>query len=121
MYKRQADSVPVATPVDNLSNEPKNEMHDVPADDGVNAADLQSDIASSGKSSMSDNGQGQPAFGQNGQFDGQNVQPAGQNGPVSYTHLDVYKRQGPGWVKRVLSVKYSAHMTYFAPVLWGAS
>lgn len=43
-----ADSVPVATPVDNLSNEPKNEMHDVPADDGVNAADLQSDIASSG-------------------------------------------------------------------------
>lgn len=75
-----ADSVPVATPVDNLSNEPKNEMHDVPADDGVNAADLQSDIASSGKSSMSNNGQGQPAFGQNGQFDGQNVQPAGQNG-----------------------------------------
>lgn len=75
-----ADSVPVATPVDNLSNEPKNEMHDVPADDGVNAADLQSDIASSGKSSMSDNGQGQPPFGQNGQFDGQNVQPAGQNG-----------------------------------------
>ncbi len=75
-----ADSVPVATPVDNLSNEPKNEMHDVPADDGVNAADLQSDIASNEQPNMTDNGQGQPAFGQNGQFDGQNVQPAGQNG-----------------------------------------
>lgn len=88
-----ADSVPVATPVDNLSNEPKNEMHDVPADDGVNAADLQSDIASSGKSSMSDNGQGQPAFGQNGQFDGQNVQPAGQNGqPYPVGQYDQYNQ-----------------------------
>ncbi len=74
-----ADSVPAAMPVDNLSNESKNETSDVPVNDGVNAADLQSDIASNGQPGMPDNGQDQPVIGQDGQPDGQNAQPIGQN------------------------------------------